>query len=202
VAFAVTWVVSLTLILLLNAGAIQTYLRSGGAESATWIAEPGNGAFFIVAARYGVIGGVPALMLIGWILWCEVRDRSGDVRMSWARWNWLATALLPIAWSFSVLPLALSAMVLFHRRELVPALVTLLGFGPLIFAQSAVSPVPAFACIAVVGLGLALAGTRLSTWFVHFVAGGVGGRRTVPPIDARAEGGVKWITCQGQAQPN
>jgi hypothetical protein len=158
VAFAVTWLVSATLVVVLNVGAIQSYLRLGGADSVMWIAEPGNGAFLIVATRYGAIGGVLAVLLVGWILWRELRDKSGDIRLSWARWNWVATAMLPIAWSFSVLPLALSVAVLFHRRDLPAGLVALAGFGPLMFSQSAVSPFPAFMCIGAVGVGLALEG--------------------------------------------
>jgi hypothetical protein len=162
VALAMVWLIGLTLVIMLNSGAIQAYLRSEGADTAMWIAEPGNGAFVIMSMRYGVAGVCLAALLIGCILWREIRDQSGDIRMSWARWNWVATAVLPIAWSFSVLPLALSVVVLFHRRDLVAMLVALAGFGPLVFTQSAVSPIPAFVCIAGVGVGLALAGTGLS----------------------------------------
>jgi hypothetical protein len=158
VGFAVTWLISLVLVLLLNAGAIQAYLRTGGADSAQWITEPGNGAFLVVAARYGLIGIALAFILVAAVGFRDLRDPSSDVRMRWARWNWFATALLPIAWSFSVLPLALSVLVLFHRRSLLAALVGLLAFGPLIFTQSAVSPVPTFVCIAGVGLALVLDG--------------------------------------------
>jgi hypothetical protein len=154
--FALTWVLGLTAILLLNAGALQAYLRSGGVETETWIAEPGNGAFMVMAVRYGGIATALAVALVLWILWCEVREGSADSRIRWARWNWLAVALLPIAWSFTVLPLALSAVVLFHRRDTPAAAVALLGFVPLIFPQSAVSPLPAFLCVAGVGVGLAL----------------------------------------------
>jgi hypothetical protein len=108
--------------------------------------------------------------------------------MSWARWNWLATAFLPIAWSFSVLPLALSVVVLFHRRDLLAALVALVGFGPLVFTQSAVSPLPAFVCIAGVGIGVALAGTGLSARLARLVVRR--GLRARGQIDARAEIGV------------
>jgi hypothetical protein len=84
-----------------------------------------------------------------------------------------------------VLPLALSVVVLFHRRDLVAALAALIGFGPLVFSQSAVSALPAFICIAMVGVGLAFAGAGLSAC----------------PIDLSAEGGVQSPAYQGQAQP-
>jgi hypothetical protein len=161
VGFALTWVCGLTAIVLLNTDALPAYLSSGQVESATWIAEPSNGAFLVVALRYGMVATVLAVALVLWILWCEARDRSADSRLRWARWNWLAVALLPITWSFSVLPLALSAVVLLHRRDTLATLVALMAFAPLIFTQISVSPLPAFVCIA--GVGVALAVQRLTS---------------------------------------
>jgi hypothetical protein len=177
VGFSLTWALSLAAIVVLNVGAIQAYLQFGGSETATWIAEPGNSAFFIQAARYGVAATALAAALAIGILWSDLRDQSGDTGMRWARWNWLAVAVLPIAWSFSVLPLALSAMVLFHRRAMLAAGVAVLGFGPLIFSERASSPVPGFACIALVGLGLTI------PQLTHVT--GIGSNRP----------------CRGQAQP-
>jgi hypothetical protein len=76
--------------------------------------------------------------------------------LQWARWNWLAVALLPIAWTYSVLPLVLSLVLLFHKRRVISVLVGLVGFGPLLFAVNTASPFLPLFCTVCVGLALAV----------------------------------------------
>jgi hypothetical protein len=157
-AFVLVWAICLALIGILNPGVLATYLNAGSATASVWLAEPSNGSFLLVPLRFGSWAEALALALLAWIIWLEVRDlRAGQVddRMQWARWNWVAVALLPITWTYSVLPLALSVVLLFQQRQTGPMLIALAGFAPMLFAFDTASPFPPFFCTACVGLALA-----------------------------------------------
>src|SRR5207253_2365971 len=86
----------------------------------------------------------------------DIRTGADDEEGRWARWNWLAVALLPIAWSFSVVPLALTMLVLFRRRRWLSAAISCTGSVPLMLSGAIDPAIPTFVCITGVGLGLAV----------------------------------------------
>jgi hypothetical protein len=156
-AFVLVWAISLAVIGILNPAVLSTYIGIGGSAARVWLAEPSNGSFVLAPLRFGPLAEALALALMAWIVWLEVRDvRAGrlDDRLQWARWNWIAVALLPITWTYSVLPLALSLVLLFQERRTIPLLVGLAGFGPVLFAFDTSSAFPPFFCTACVGIAL------------------------------------------------
>ena len=157
-AFAGVWIGTLVLVAALNVEVIRTYLAVAGSAAAVWLADPGNGAFLLTAWRSGPLALTLALVLIGWVLCLEGRAFTAgtvDDRLHWARWNWLAVSLLPIAWVYSVLPLALSLVILFQMRRMLAFAIGLAAFGPVLFLANQPALPTAF-CIACMGVALAL----------------------------------------------
>ena len=159
VAFVATWMVALGVVVALNPSVLPTYFAVARSAAGAWINDPGNGAFLIAPLRYGLVAEALAVALVGWILYREAADlrvRKINDYDQWARWNWLGVALLPITWTYSVLPLALSVVLLYRRRRTVPFVVGLAGLTPVVFTLDTTSPLPQLICIACVGVALCL----------------------------------------------
>ena len=159
VAFVATWLVALGLVEVLNPTVLPTYLSVARTAAGAWINDPGNGAFLIAPLRYGLLVEALAVALVGWIVYREASDiRACQVKedVQWARWNWLSVALLPITWTFSVVPLALSVFILYRRRQLLPFGVGVVGLAPVLFTPDTSSSWPQLVCTACVGLALGL----------------------------------------------
>jgi hypothetical protein len=157
-AFAGVWIGTFALLAALNVEVIRTYLAVGGSAAAVWLADSGNGALLPTAWRSGPLALALALVLVGGVLCLEGRaftTGTGDDRLHWARWNWLAVSLLPIAWVYSVLPLALTLVILFQMRRMLSAAIALAAFGPVLFLAHQPALPTAF-CIACMGVALAL----------------------------------------------
>jgi hypothetical protein len=97
--FAATAAVGLLALAALNPSVFQDYLTLGRAESQAVIEIPGNGA--LLPSWLGtetlvlVLAGLAVVAVL--TLWARSR---------WSPWEWGAVALLPIAWTYSLLPLA------------------------------------------------------------------------------------------------
>jgi hypothetical protein len=123
--FAAVWLAALALITALHPGALGQYLAVNQGNSLEMIARPDNAAFLpVVFALAGWPGVVFGFAFLGWFAW---RGRA-----DWHTWEFLAVALLPIAWSYSLLPL-LPEILRDRKKPLVLAGVALTflmpGFG-------------------------------------------------------------------------
>jgi len=98
ISFIAIWLIALGLITILHPEAILRYLEINSSNSFDMITRLDNGALLPSLARFtnwpGVVVGMIFLALVGWY-----------GRDNWHTWEFLAVALLPIAWIYSLLPL-------------------------------------------------------------------------------------------------
>lgn len=137
--FAAVWLLALALVFALHPGAIPRYIEVNTGNSPDMIARTDNAAMLPFLLRWFGMPGV----LIGACLLAVVAWRG---REDWHTWEFLAVALLPIAWVYSLLPL-LPGMVARIRggwkQGLLPAFTVALllifpSFGP--FSPFAIVP--------------------------------------------------------------
>lgn len=117
--FALVWGVALSLLLILDAGAIGRYVTIVRTTSRDQAARGENSALLWAAAHnYGAAGVAVGVLLVAAVLGLALRRTRarGELdRLSWDSAGWAAVALLPIAWIYSLLPL-LPSLVLLLRR--------------------------------------------------------------------------------------
>jgi Glycosyltransferase family 87 len=157
--FLLVWVIALAAIGVLNHDVLFTYLSVSGTAASPWLADSGNGSFLVAPLRFGPVAEALVVTLVVWIVGLEVRDlRAGRANDSvqWSRWNWLAVALLPITWTYSVIPLALNLVLFFQQRRTRSFILGLVGFAPLLLTFDTTSPFPQLFCTGCVGLALGL----------------------------------------------
>lgn len=96
--FTLVWVISIGILLALYPAAISRYFEVNQANSLFTISRLDNGALLPIAFRFlnwpGILSGI---LLLGIIAYFGRRD--------WFMYEYLAVALLPIAWTYSLLPL-------------------------------------------------------------------------------------------------
>jgi Glycosyltransferase family 87 len=99
VGFATVLGAAIAIVLVLNASAIREYLTVGRAASLEVANDAYNGALLVAVLPYQrwLLLAAGMAILVAAIV----------ARARWAAWEWLAVALLPIAWIYSLLPLAL-----------------------------------------------------------------------------------------------
>ncbi len=98
IGFASIWLVALLLIVVLNPTAIPRYIEVNLTTSVSIMARGDNTSFLPSLIRWGgaasLIAGGLLLMIVAWF-----------GRKEWHTWEFLAVALLPIAFIYSLLPL-------------------------------------------------------------------------------------------------
>lgn len=124
---AAVWLLALALITALHPGAIPRYLKVNQGIAIETILRSDNGALLPTLMRFaGLPGTALGLAFLALITW-----RGRDI---WHVWEFLAVALLPIAWVYSLLPL-LPGMVANRRHPLTLVALLLMvampPFGPL-----------------------------------------------------------------------
>jgi hypothetical protein len=96
--FGLVWFLALGILFVIAPNAIQRYLEVNQTNSVTTIARTDNGAFLPVIFRLanwpGLILGIVFLGVVAYL-----------GRKNWFTYEYLAVALLPIAWIYSILPL-------------------------------------------------------------------------------------------------
>jgi hypothetical protein len=99
VGFSAVVGAAIAIILVLNASALREYLTLGRETSWEIMSRADNGALLpaVLPNQRWLLLAVGMAILVAAIV----------ARARWAIWEWLAVALLPIAWIFSLLPLAL-----------------------------------------------------------------------------------------------
>lgn len=164
-AFLATWAGAFGLLVLLNADAIPRYLQVNfgavaGAESQVFRVD--NGALlpfaFRIAGMPGVLLADALLMVVAWVAF-RIDPDSPD---SWALWTWLGVALLPIAWTYSLLPLVPWLIRAIRHGSPTARLLGALAFLPS-FAGAAPSSVPDVVVMTLVLSGLAFTATSVRT---------------------------------------
>ena len=162
VGFVAVWCIATGVIAALEFKAFTEYLATSGPRGREWIAMYGNGAFIpFLPIHFGLATAAFPLALALGVLACELarlRAGGGDERGHWARWNWLSVALVPSVNTYSLVPLALSAVLLFQRRRLVPTILGVASFIPVVTTWEPIPGVTQFMCIAGMGLAVGLDG--------------------------------------------
>jgi hypothetical protein len=133
VGFVAVWVLAVGLILVLNAGAVPQYIMANRSESPLQIARLDNGALLPAA---WAIGGHVAIILAAGLVGCAAALLLRSREMTASRWAlcvWLGVALLPIAWTYSLLPLLPWLIRLLWRGEAWPRLLSALAIGSSFF---------------------------------------------------------------------
>jgi hypothetical protein len=129
-SFCLVWCIVIGILIALNPGVIQQYLIANKTTSLDMIQRVDNGAFFAVLYRAaglpGMILGVVFLLAV-----CLSVDHSVD--SLWMLGCWLAVALLPIAWCYSILPLLPILLFALKKQD---------KFLPALVAVTALLPVP------------------------------------------------------------
>jgi hypothetical protein len=163
-AFAAVWLAAISILLLLDRGAIPSYLHvnlGAAANAATQTERLDNGALLPFALRYM---GVPGVVMVAAVLLAVALlafRGDADSPERWALWTWLGVALLPVAWTYSLLPLLPWLLRTVRRGGATERLLAVLAFLPP-FAGAAPSSVPevVVATIALSGLAFTAAAIR------------------------------------------
>ncbi len=104
IGFAGVWLIALILVTGLNPSAIPRYIQTNITTSVMIIERADNTSFLPSLLRWGgvasLIAGIFLLVIVAWY-----------GRKEWQTWEFLAVALLPIAFIYSLLPLLPGAIV-------------------------------------------------------------------------------------------
>jgi hypothetical protein len=110
--------VALLVLLALDPKSIGEYLNAGSSASRTTIARLDNAALFPhLFHRYGALGAAFGALVVALVVLRR--------RFDWDAWVWLSVALLPIAWVYSLVPLAGIMFALVREKRLVTAVFTI-----------------------------------------------------------------------------
>lgn len=154
--FAVTWALAISMLCVIDGRALTAYLIANRNNAAEQIGRLDNGALLPFSAHiFGPMGvAVVAALIIG-IAAAAWRSAMDDERR-WLAWTWIGIALLPVAWSYSVLPLlpGLVAGLRADRGIAVRVFSALALASPLIGPLPPRSPRAVALCIALAGIAL------------------------------------------------
>jgi hypothetical protein len=152
IVFTLLWLAALGVLIALHPAIIGQYLAANRIAAPETITRIDNGALFIVLHRAAGLPGLllAMLLLASLSLWLLATRTS-----TWLWTSWLAVALLPVAWVYSLLALLpLLLMALRSRRWMNSAFAIFALLLPLItFSPSSVALAIVAAGLALVGLG-------------------------------------------------
>lgn len=156
-AFALSWFMVLVAIWLLNAGALPRFLEINQANSLDLIQGPENaaplGIFWRTTGWLGVIGWLTFLGIICAINWQSIYDNT---TRGWMVTFYLAVAILPVLWIYSLLPLLpVAGYLLIEQNRLSKALILVALILTFLSPAFGVNAVP-YVSGAVLVFGLAL----------------------------------------------
>lgn len=108
ISFVAMWIGALAVLTLLNVSGIPQYLQvnfGGLAGSASQITRADNGALLPFALHTGGIAGLLTAAVFAVAMMLMALRSDPKSAGTWALWAWVSVALLPIAWTYSLLPL-------------------------------------------------------------------------------------------------
>ncbi len=109
VGFLLVWLVATSSILLISPNIIQTYLEVSRTNLAFIISWPHNGGWLpIIEKSFGPSGVAIILIILLFLIYLYRKDLIYNKEITddaWYLLNFLSVALLPIAWTYSLLPL-------------------------------------------------------------------------------------------------
>jgi hypothetical protein len=127
IAFGAVWVAALAALMLIHPGAVTRYIEVNRTTSLEQILRPDNASPVATAYRAAGAPGIALVLAFLALVWWV--NRSRDRPTSLMLYNYLAVALLPIAWSYSALPL-LPMLAWFMLRK--PAIFPILSLGAIL----------------------------------------------------------------------
>jgi hypothetical protein len=103
--FLTVWMFALATLLALRADVLTSYMNANQTGMVMQIARFDNGALVVVGWRLaGWIGAILLAGLVTYVVWQALRVKPQTLAAWWC-WCWLGVAALPIAWTYSLLPL-------------------------------------------------------------------------------------------------
>jgi hypothetical protein len=106
IAFSLTWLAALTIIVLLNPYAVARYWEVNQSNSLAIAQRLDNAAPFAVASRFlGWVGVVGWTLFLGSLVFVNWHSIRANTQKGWMVTFYLAVALLPVLWIYSLLPL-------------------------------------------------------------------------------------------------
>jgi hypothetical protein len=116
-----TSAVAVGLLAVLDPKAFRQYAVLGHEASVSQSHRADNGSLLLGAGHFfGSFGAATAAALLVVVAVAAVRRvrHDGIDETAWAQWTWLSVAVLPLAWIYSVLPLAPALILAIRRRGL------------------------------------------------------------------------------------
>jgi len=125
VGFGLVWFGAVAILLLLNADVFSAYFFANREASPEQIARLDNGAFLPFGVHTAGFAGLAASATLVIVVTFLALRRPASSPEVWALWTWLSVALLPIAWTYSLLPLFPYLLRTVRRSGLVPAVLAI-----------------------------------------------------------------------------
>jgi hypothetical protein len=129
--FVTLWIVSLSIVSILNPAAIPRYFEENKHTTIAIIERPDNASPLLVSYRYGGWLGVGAIILLFALIafvnrryFYEWRDFPST--RAWMLLAYFAVACLPIFWIYSLMPLLPVLIFLLSERKIVTSVIALL----------------------------------------------------------------------------
>jgi hypothetical protein len=107
------------------------YLEIAGSTSAEQVTRGDNSALLPAATHaFGAAGMVGALLVTAIVVSTSIQRWHRGIKLDlweWHVWTWVGVALLPIAWIYSVLPLAPSLVSVLRQGGVIERMLALVG---------------------------------------------------------------------------
>ena len=108
--FAGVWTAAVALLVLLDPGSLAHFVQVEGGVARGQAGRGENAGLLWAAGHdFGAVGVAVALALVAAVVVVSIRRLRALGRLdrwTWDAWSWVGVALLPIAWIYSLLPLA------------------------------------------------------------------------------------------------
>ncbi|HKR01618.1 MAG TPA: glycosyltransferase family 87 protein [Pyrinomonadaceae bacterium] len=129
--FATLWVVSLSIVSILNPAAIPRYVEENRHTTIAIIERPDNASPLLVSYRYGGwVGAASLILFLALVAFVNRRSFSDGEDFpstrAWMLLGYFSVACLPIFWIYSLLPLLPVLIFLLCERKVVTAAIVLL----------------------------------------------------------------------------
>ncbi len=158
IGFGVLFAISLGILTLISPSSIKTYFVVNSLNSLDQMMRIDNGSLLAISYReLGPAGLVTFLLFfLAIILFFYTKFTSTKITMiEWISYLFLSVAMLPVAWTYSLLPL-LPGLIYFLNLKKIPGLIALLSLiiPIIIFPVKVTSPLAVALCISLFSISL------------------------------------------------